>query len=338
MNLHTAYNILELNQNSNENDIKKAYHKLSKQWHPDKNNTEEATRKFQEINEAKDKILDNLKNNSNNNNNFNFIFNFNNSVNISKVKKENNIIDNINVSLEQIYNEENIIYNYKHKIICNNCNGNEIECDECSGSGKKTQVHQFGFMIQQFICTCNKCNGSGIIIINNNCSVCNGTGTLLNSSTIDIKLNSDMKNGFNIVFNDKGHIMKTYNTDLIIIVNEIKHNYFIRIDNDLYINIMLNIFEALFGFDKIITYFNEKKIYIKCREKTEMNIIRKIENYGMKNGNLYIKFTYNLDLPEEILQILNKLYKPIENEDELNNFDNIIKPDMIDISSINFPN
>ena len=49
------YDVLELNPNATDDDIKTAYKKLSKIWHPDKNpdKLEEATKRFQEISDAK---------------------------------------------------------------------------------------------------------------------------------------------------------------------------------------------------------------------------------------------------------------------------------------------
>ena len=52
------YRILELSKECSETDIKKAYKKLAFQYHPDKNNAEDAESKFREISEAYD-ILSN---------------------------------------------------------------------------------------------------------------------------------------------------------------------------------------------------------------------------------------------------------------------------------------
>ncbi|MFC2090150.1 J domain-containing protein [Bacteroidota bacterium] len=48
----TLYRILGLNTGAGEREIKKAYRFLAKKYHPDRNDSEEATRKFQEINRA----------------------------------------------------------------------------------------------------------------------------------------------------------------------------------------------------------------------------------------------------------------------------------------------
>jgi DnaJ-class molecular chaperone len=54
------YKVLEVDKNANDNDIKKAYHKLAAKWHPDKNpnNKEESEKRFKEISEAYDTLKD----------------------------------------------------------------------------------------------------------------------------------------------------------------------------------------------------------------------------------------------------------------------------------------
>ena len=61
----TLYDRLEVSSDSDETQIKKAYNKLSKLWHPDKHTgdteKEKATIKFKEITEAKEILLDKQK-------------------------------------------------------------------------------------------------------------------------------------------------------------------------------------------------------------------------------------------------------------------------------------
>ncbi|KAL3577723.1 hypothetical protein D5086_019227 [Populus alba] len=54
------YNILKLNRNATEEDMKKAYKRLAMKWHPDKNpvNKKEAEAKFKLISEAYDVLSD----------------------------------------------------------------------------------------------------------------------------------------------------------------------------------------------------------------------------------------------------------------------------------------
>ncbi|XP_057467209.1 uncharacterized protein LOC130756667 [Actinidia eriantha] len=53
------YNILKVNKNATEDDLKKSYRKLAMTWHPDKNpNKEEAEAKFKQISEAYEVLSD----------------------------------------------------------------------------------------------------------------------------------------------------------------------------------------------------------------------------------------------------------------------------------------
>jgi len=53
------YKILEINKNANPDDVKKAYRKLARKFHPDLNpNDKEAHKKFQQINEANEVLSD----------------------------------------------------------------------------------------------------------------------------------------------------------------------------------------------------------------------------------------------------------------------------------------
>jgi len=59
MNINEAFKILEISSHSNEKEVKKSYHRLSQQFHPDKK--AEDSEKQKQLNEANDVIQAYLK-------------------------------------------------------------------------------------------------------------------------------------------------------------------------------------------------------------------------------------------------------------------------------------
>ncbi len=55
------YEILGVSKSASERELKSAYRKLALQWHPDKNKSPEAEKKFKEINEAYEVLSDKNK-------------------------------------------------------------------------------------------------------------------------------------------------------------------------------------------------------------------------------------------------------------------------------------
>jgi len=371
----TLYSRLDISPNATETEIKKAYGKMSKQWHPDKNpdNIEESTKKFQEINEAKEILLNPDKRaiynevgmdvinggsppqhhtanntffqdiiNQHFNSSFNFGFNFTNNNNSRQEEQPENIVANLHVTLEQIYNQDIISFSYKQKIFCNKCNGYGTKngepptCHQCGGKGIKVQIIQQGHMIQQMMTTCNNCNGSGRQNNNReNCDTCQGIGHDLKEKTISVPLKAGIATGNKISLNGKGNHMRNVKTDLILNIIEIPHPIFTREQDNLLINIELKLYQALLGYSKIINLLDNSQIIITSSNKTDYGTIKIIENYGMhklnsdKKGNLIINFKFILpDIHNNLqLQIKTLLQdkEEINNELEIENLNNIIK-------------
>ena len=61
MNAKDYYNILGVDRNASPNDIKKAYFKKAKEYHPDVNKSDGAKEKFSSINEAYETLGDDSK-------------------------------------------------------------------------------------------------------------------------------------------------------------------------------------------------------------------------------------------------------------------------------------
>jgi len=342
----TLYDRLEISPDSSEAQIKKAYNKLSKQWHPDRHINsppevkEQATAKFQEIGQAKEILLDGekrqiydqvgmdmFKNGMDNmdshggpdpfaqfGNIFGAGFPFGGMGGMGgmhgmgpRQSAPEDVVEKIDVTLEQLFNEQTVNFTFKQKVYCTKCDGEgskdgkTTKCISCDGKGMKVNTIRMGNMIQQSVGECGVCKGKGKVIEDSNkCESCNGKCYTVKEKTIQIPLKSGLAHGNKIHLSGKGHQFKNSKTDLILAINEKPHETFKRLENNLFIDVELKLYQALFGFDKIITHLDGRKLHISSSGKTDFNSVRKISGEGMQSingnkGDLFVRF--NVDLP-----------------------------------------
>lgn len=313
------YDRLGVQSNVNDNELKKAYRKLSMKYHPDRNpdNKDEATKKFQEISEAYSILSDNEKRKiydqvgidmlkhggegprfdpSDIFNQFmsgmggmdGFPFGGANPFGGKQQQSEEEhcILEKI-VSLEDIYNQNTINVNYNIKVYCDTCNGfgtkskKESTCQQCNGNGKQVKVIKQGPMIQQIIMPCQKCNGSGNFINNNDkCNTCNGSKFNIKNKNINIPLKQGLVNGNKVQLSKKGHVYKTKKTDLIIVIRIQDHPVFERDGNNIHTKIEIPLYQDLFGFTQKIKHLDNRYLYFRTKEQNNFSNVKVIKGEG----------------------------------------------------------
>jgi molecular chaperone DnaJ len=207
------YAVLEVNNNSDINEIKNSYRRLSKKYHPDVSKENDANLIFSEISKAYE-ILSNeelkseydLKSKWGNNYNEYYDFfdvDFDLSYQNEKEKLENfkkNEVWNIQIEIDGTFNGT---IEYERWVKCKSCDGTgkdssskilirdnngkvvktfdgEDGCDYCEGTGKDYRGYNCAF-----------CSGNGKIGLNQ-CKKCNGERRILGNQKINgIKLTGD---------------------------------------------------------------------------------------------------------------------------------------------------
>lgn len=202
------YTILGIEKNASQEVIKKAYHKLALQWHPDKNTSPEATEMFKKISEAYDTLSDPEKRgvydqfgkSGLNNRGMQFdpgnifdIFNrtfggnmpfgmqhmFQNSQQFQQQTQNIEIIEKI--TLKDVFTGKTIKKEYDRKSLCDLCNasgsddGKDRTCTMCHGKKIIQQQQQLGMMCIINNIPCPTCGGKGINNLEHTCKKCKGS-------------------------------------------------------------------------------------------------------------------------------------------------------------------
>lgn len=327
----TLYDRLGVSADASENQIKKAYIQLSKQWHPDKHPDdmkEEADKKFKDITEAKDILsdgekrqqydqigMDILKQGGGGGNPFNPFgdvfpggfpgfpqgFPFGN-MNVNNNRRMLRPIETeVTVTLEQVYKEEPIEVSFLFQKDCSACNGEGGQtdhCGSCNGKGKQMRIQQMGPMITQSIIDCGQCEGRGRVI-REKCKKCT-KGIVERTKKIVIPLSRDLVPGNKINVKNQGHMQGDLVSDVVISVNILPHSLFIQRNHDLIVNVELSLLEALFGFTKTIKHLDNSDIVLESTAKTDYNHVQCMNNKGMnQHGKLYIVYTISIPTLEK---------------------------------------
>jgi DnaJ family protein A protein 2 len=167
------YDILGVQKNASQDDIKKAYKKLAIQNHPDKGGDE---KKFQEISNAYDILGDQKKRQDYDNGGQQFRGRPNhedifaqmfghkmNGMNNKNQKKQHSCSDinrNYKISLKDAYT--GTIKNLKIKLKAYHFDKIK-ECNDCNGMGRIKNIQNMGIFTQIFEAPCNKCKTTGFI-------------------------------------------------------------------------------------------------------------------------------------------------------------------------------
>lgn len=251
------YKILEVEENSTDDEIKKSYRTLSKKYHPDVN--PEGGEKFKEINEAYEVLGDKQKrekyNHSRNNpyagtpfqDIFSSMFGGTNPnfTNQPRRKSAPDKIIKIQITpIESYKGIEKTIYYVKdnHCTMCSGSGGEQQTCQTCNGSGFEVKTMGNGFMVQHIRTACNTCGGRGFTLVHK-CYHCDGRGTKPTSNEIKVKLPVGVDNGQYLKLQNLGDFRNGDYGDLVVQVEVINKDGYEKFNNDLIYNLYLNLEE-----------------------------------------------------------------------------------------------
>ena len=277
------YEILGVSKGASDSEIKSAFRRLARQYHPDVSKEEDSEEKFKEINEAYAVLSDNEKRAAYDRfghagvqgmggvpdwstmdfsdilgDLFGFGFGgFGRSSRRSPnaPRRGADLQYRINLTFEEaIFGADKEIEITRDEI-CETCSGSGAKpgtspsrCSTCGGSGevRRSQQTIFGSMVQ--VTTCPSCNGKGEVI-DNPCSTCNGRGQVRRSRKKVVTIPAGVDTGTQIRLAGEGQpgVNGGPPGNLYLVIQVQSHKYFRRRDNDILLDLNVNVAQATLG-------------------------------------------------------------------------------------------
>ena len=185
--------------------------------------------------------------------------------------KGKDVIHQLGVSLEDMYNGTTRKLALQKNVICDKCQGKGGKegayqrCTTCKGSGSQVILNQLGAgMYQQIHTSCRDCDGQGERINPKDmCKTCSGRKIIQERKILEVHIDKGMEDGQKITFYGEGDQSPGLEPgDIIIVLEEKEHSLFKRRDMDLFMKMEVNLTEALCGFKRTIKTLDNRTLVI----------------------------------------------------------------------------
>ncbi|KAK6166446.1 hypothetical protein SNE40_023135 [Patella caerulea] len=302
------YAILGVSKNANTNQIKRAYRKLAKEHHPDKNkNDPDAERRFQDLGAAYEVLSDEEKRRvydrhgeeglgkgdtggdpfSSFFGDFGFGFGGMREQE-QEIPRGGDVLMDLDVTLEELYSG-NFVEVVRYKPVAKPARGTR-KCN-CRMEMVTTQLGPGRFqMSQQQVC-----------------DECPNVKFVPEEKVLEIEIEPGMRDGqiYPFVAEGEPHVDGEPG-DLKFKIKQSKHKMFERRGDDLYTNVTISLTDALVGFEMNIEHLDKHKVHVSRDKITWSGARLRKAGEGMPNyennnvkGALYI--TFDVDFPKGAL-------------------------------------
>ena len=323
------YELLGVDRQASEGDLKKAYRKLAMKYHPDRNQGDaEAEAKFKEISQAYDILSDEEKRDAYDRfghaafqggaggggfeggfgSSFADVFDdlfgeFMGGGGGRQQRGGNNrgadLRYNMDITLEEAFRGKAAKITIPTISVCDGCEGTGAEagsqpstCATCQGHGKVRAQSGF-FTIER---TCPNCGGVGRVIAHP-CKSCSGAGRVEKDKTLSVNIPKGVEDGTRIRLSGEGEagLRGGPSGDLYIFLSLLAHEVFQRDGANIYCRVPIAMTTAALGGDIDVPTLDGGRVAVSLPEGTQTGRQFRLRSKGMPHmrgrgqGDMYVQ-------------------------------------------------
>lgn len=340
MNNEEFYDTLGVSKNATQDEIKKAYRKLSKQYHPDLNKAADAEENYKKVQEAYDTLGDEQKRASYDQfgaaganggfggdqggfsgfqsggfggfeDIFSSFFGEGRQSNPSAPRQGDDLQYRINLKFEEaIFGVEKEI-KYNREDLCQTCGGSGAKpgtkpttCSKCGGRGQINVDRQTPLGMMRSTITCDVCHGTGQEI-KNKCTACRGTGHEKRAHTVKVKVPAGVETGQQMRLQNQGEAGFNGGPfgDLYVRFQVEASKQFKRDGSEIFFEMPINFIQAVLGDEvEVATVHGNVKLKIPAGTQTGTNF--RLRGKGAPklrgSGNGDEHVVVNIEVPKKL--------------------------------------
>jgi molecular chaperone DnaJ len=344
MSKRDYYDVLGVSKDASKDEVKKAYRKLARKYHPDVNKEADASDKFKEATEAFEVLSDPQKKAQYDQfghtdpnqgfggaggdfGNFGDIFDMffgggGGRRNPNAPRQGADLQYTMTVSFEDAVFGKDVDIEIPKEETCDTCDGSGAKkgtspetCSHCGGSGQLNveQNTPFGRVVNRRVC--NHCQGTGKFI-KHKCSDCRGAGKVKRNQKINVKIPAGIDDGQQLRVSGQGEpgVNGGPAGDLYVVFNVRSHEFFERAGDDIYCEMPLTYTQAALGDEiEVPTLTGKIKLKIPAGTQTGTSFrlkgkgVPNVRGYGQGDQHVKVRVITPKNLSEDQKELLRKL-------------------------------
>lgn len=308
------YAILGVEQDATEAEIKKAYRRLARKYHPDVNPSEEAAERFREASLAQEVLTDPEKRRivdaggdpedpgfgrgaagGFNAGGFGDIFDAffggggGGGPRASRVRPGSDALLRMDLTLEECFTGVQREVTVDTAVLCDVCDGTgskshsgPVTCPTCHGQGQVMEIQQSILGRVQVARACPRCQGTGEII-SDPCEECAGDGRVRARQDITVNIPAGIRDGMRIRMSGKGEVGPGGGPsgDLYVEVRVEEHPCFVREGDDLHVTVHVPMVDAALGTSVDVDMLDDSVVTVAVEPGTQPEAVVRVKDAGM---------------------------------------------------------